>query len=137
MKKIDLRTKCIETEDLFCQCGCEDMSLNVYENLKALSELISEAFDGFIIWITSGYRCETHNKKEGGAKNSLHIAGRALDFVIAVMNDDDEVIVPVEVTQVLLEKEFGDDCNEIILYDRGRVHFAFKKEKTRIDKRMK
>ncbi|KUK13735.1 MAG: DUF882 domain-containing protein [Synergistetes bacterium] len=44
-----------------------------------------------IIWgmplrVTSGYRCEKHNKEVGGAENSLHLRGRAVD--IAVKEED-------------------------------------------------
>jgi len=137
MKRIDLRTEEITAEDLFCQCGCDDIPLKVFGNLRATASLFSEAFVDFVIYITSGHRCEKHNKEVGGAENSLHIEGKALDFVLAVMHGCNEVAVPVEVVQVLLEKEFGNNCNEIILYKDNRVHFAFKSKKVRLDKRGK
>lgn len=34
------------------------------------------------IIITSGYRCPKHNKKEGGASNSAHLEGKAIDFFV-------------------------------------------------------
>ena len=135
MKRIDLRKEEITAEDLFCQCGCEDIPLKVFGNLRATASLFSEVFEDYVIYITSGHRCEKHNKEVGGAENSLHIEGKALDFVLAVMHEGNEVAVPVEVVQHLLEKEFGSNCNEIILYDHGRVHFAFKNKKVRLEKR--
>ena len=38
---------------------------------------------GATISITSGYRCEELNKVVGGVKTSLHIQGRAVDFVVS------------------------------------------------------
>lgn len=38
---------------------------------------------GASIQVTSGYRCEELNKVVGGVKTSLHIQGRAVDFVLS------------------------------------------------------
>lgn len=38
---------------------------------------------GATIQVTSGYRCEELNKIVGGVKTSLHIQGRAADFVVS------------------------------------------------------
>jgi len=38
------------------------------------------------IIINSGYRCPTHNKKVGGAKNSQHLYGKAADIRVNGMN---------------------------------------------------
>ena len=32
--------------------------------------------------ITSGFRCEEHNRRVGGSDDSMHLEGRALDSVI-------------------------------------------------------
>lgn len=37
---------------------------------------------GATIQVTSGYRCEELNKVVGGVKTSLHMQGRAVDFVV-------------------------------------------------------
>ena len=37
---------------------------------------------GATIQVTSGFRCEELNKVVGGVKTSLHIQGRAVDFVV-------------------------------------------------------
>lgn len=34
------------------------------------------------IVITSGYRCQTHNRAVGGSSQSYHLRGRAVDFVL-------------------------------------------------------
>lgn len=38
---------------------------------------------GATIQVTSGFRCEELNKIVGGVKTSLHIQGRAVDFVVS------------------------------------------------------
>lgn len=38
---------------------------------------------GATIQVTSGYRCEELNKIVGGVNNSLHMQGRAVDFVVS------------------------------------------------------
>ena len=45
-----------------------------------LFEAIREAAGGSPIHINSGYRCPVHNKNVGGAKNSQHMRGTALDL---------------------------------------------------------
>lgn len=48
---------------------------------------------GATIRITSGYRCEELNKVVGGTKTSLHIQGRAADFVVSDNNIKHELYV--------------------------------------------
>ena len=38
---------------------------------------------GATIQVSSGYRCEELNKVVGGVANSLHVQGRAVDFVVS------------------------------------------------------
>ena len=38
---------------------------------------------GATIQVTSGYRCEELNRVVGGVKTSLHMQGRAVDFVVS------------------------------------------------------
>jgi uncharacterized protein YcbK (DUF882 family) len=71
------------SEDEFrCKC-CQSLPpggiavelIGALENLRAI--LGNEP-----IHILSGYRCASHNKKVGGAKNSQHVLGRAADIEI-------------------------------------------------------
>lgn len=36
------------------------------------------------LYITSGYRCQSHNRKVGGVKNSKHTRGQAVDIVCPI-----------------------------------------------------
>lgn len=47
-----------------------------------LISLLAHAY-GATIRVTSGYRCKRLNQAVGGVKNSLHMQGRAVDFVVS------------------------------------------------------
>lgn len=47
-----------------------------------LISLIAHAY-GATIRVTSGYRCKRLNAAVGGVSNSLHMQGRAVDFVVS------------------------------------------------------
>lgn len=50
-----------------------------------LISLIAHAY-GTTIRVTSGYRCKRLNQAVGGVNNSLHMQGRAVDFVVSNPN---------------------------------------------------
>lgn len=65
-----------------CKCGKCELPKNVPSNeLVDLLCEIREHFNAALI-IKSGYRCKMHNEKVGGAKNSQHTLGSAVDFVV-------------------------------------------------------
>jgi zinc D-Ala-D-Ala carboxypeptidase len=55
---------------------------------KAILEPLRTAL-GEPIHITSGYRCEKVNKKIGGAKNSQHVLGQAVDIHVKGLSIED------------------------------------------------
>lgn len=63
-----------------CSCGCglkvDDEVVKIAEYLE--SKLLEAGLGKLVI--TSGARCEAHNKKIGGARNSAHTLGKALDI---------------------------------------------------------
>lgn len=78
----------------------------IIENYLLISiflEKVREHFQKKII-ITSGYRTEEENKKVGGSLNSLHLRGRACDFVIDI-TPKEALIIPNLIP-----------CGEFILY---------------------
>jgi uncharacterized protein YcbK (DUF882 family) len=70
------------TEEFKCPCcgiiGVDQAFVELLEKLRVSC--------GFPFKITSGYRCDVHNQKVGGAKDSAHRKGKAAD--IAVSGDD-------------------------------------------------
>lgn len=69
-----------------CKCGCK-MPNDVYFNITKLANQLQILRNKIksSISITSGYRCESHNKAISGAKNSKHILGKAVDIKVAGM----------------------------------------------------
>ena len=63
-----------------CKCGCGKAVIST--KLIGLLEAIRAAAGHKPVIITSGYRCEAHNKAVGGAKDSQHCKGTAADIVI-------------------------------------------------------
>lgn len=60
-----------------CNCGCEFDTVDFL--LADVVDNIREHFNA-PIYITSGCRCPSYNKKIGGAKFSQHVLGRAADL---------------------------------------------------------
>lgn len=56
--------------------------INIDPLLIAKLECLRAAIGNKPIYITSGYRCEIHNKSVGGAVNSQHLKGKAADIYI-------------------------------------------------------
>ena len=67
-------------EEFRCKCGkCDGGSMDA-ALVKNLNEARRLAQVPFVI--TSAYRCKTHNKAIGGAENSAHTRGHAVDIRI-------------------------------------------------------
>jgi hypothetical protein len=67
-----------KTSDAKCPCcGLVQLADNGY--IIKCADLIRE-YAGIPLTISSGYRCGSYNVKLGGAKNSKHVRGLALDF---------------------------------------------------------
>lgn len=62
-----------------CNCGCGYDTVDV--DLVKVLEFVREYY-GKPVTITSGCRCESHNKKCGGSSRSQHLIGKAADFVV-------------------------------------------------------
>ena len=62
----------------------EKPNLRILLNLKIIADVL-QRHRGILkkpITITSGWRSESYNKKIGGAANSYHVQGLAVDFVV-------------------------------------------------------
>jgi len=62
-------------------CGC----VKLHPELLVKLERLREAW-GSPLLLTSGFRCEKHNKKVNGAEASLHLLGQAADVVVLEEN---------------------------------------------------
>jgi len=124
-----------------CQCGCGQKIINkemvncLYRLcnclFKAMPPIMSDKQE-IALYITSWNRCKKHNKDIGGAKNSLHIKGKAVDFAAAYVLDGEEYLIPADMVAFILDK-MDTKKNEIITYEKGRVHFGISDKKIRGD----
>jgi hypothetical protein len=80
------RWKHFSPKELQCKGTGKDLPLNSYsiDALDRLEEMRNIVGKPFVI--NSAYRSPEHNRKVGGAKNSLHVQGRAFDIRIAGHN---------------------------------------------------
>ena len=61
---------------MYCKhCGKVKYDIGLMAKLELVRLFLNDP-----IIINSGYRCEVHNKNVGGAKNSLHLKGKAVDI---------------------------------------------------------
>lgn len=63
-----------------CRCGCGTSTVDA-ELLQVITD-VREHFGRPVI-INSGHRCAKHNSAVGGAKNSVHLTGKAADIRVA------------------------------------------------------
>lgn len=76
---IDISMKYFKRKEFACKCGCgfdtvDYKLLEIVENVRAHFNKPTT--------ITSGCRCEKHNKSVGGASGSFHTIGKACDLKV-------------------------------------------------------
>lgn len=64
-------------KEFSCKCGCGKNNIDI-GLIVLLNELREKV--GFPLVINSGCRCEKRNAEEGGAKDSAHLLGFAVDI---------------------------------------------------------
>ena len=76
-----------QLSEFACKCGCGQMPDPDSAEFKYLASKLQEIRDDcrFPLQINSGFRCKKHNKKVGGASDSSHLKGLAVD--ISITND--------------------------------------------------
>lgn len=79
-------SKNFRRKEFSCKCGCGFNTVDA-ELLHVLED-VREKFGSPVV-IRSGCRCEKHNRRVGGKKNSMHLSGKAADIsVIGIMPGD-------------------------------------------------
>ncbi|TEX99111.1 D-Ala-D-Ala carboxypeptidase family metallohydrolase [Campylobacter sp. US33a] len=96
--------KYFKIDEFKCKCGKCELPPNVPsdELIDTLCE-IREHYNAPII-INSAYRCKEHNEKVGGAKNSQHSIGSAVDFTVKGIKTSD---LHQHILNTYGEKPFG------------------------------
>lgn len=80
-------SKNFKVSEFSCKCSkCSEtlIDLDHVAKLQKLREDLNSP-----ITINSAFRCESHNKAIGGAKNSQHLLGIATDIVVKGMSPDE------------------------------------------------
>lgn len=73
--------KYFKREEFRCNCGgkfCDGFPAEPEERLVRMADKVREHF-GVAVIVSSGLRCETHNRNVGGAVGSRHKRGKAMD----------------------------------------------------------
>lgn len=73
-------TPYFKRQEFACKCGCGFSAVDV--TLLSVLHEVRIAF-GAPVKITSGCRCEKHNKAVGGAAKSYHVKGMAVDIQVS------------------------------------------------------
>ncbi|MCH8242102.1 MAG: hypothetical protein IH897_05760 [Planctomycetes bacterium] len=73
-------TKNFSKKEFACKCGCgfDAISPKLVEKLQGIRDHIENP-----IIISSGCRCENHNRLQGGHSDSAHLKGFAADILCA------------------------------------------------------
>ena len=75
----------LSRHEFACKCGCGFDTVDI-ETVWVIQD-VCDHFDCRVI-ITSGCRCEEHNKAVGGSKNSQHVRARAGDCKFSKVEPD-------------------------------------------------
>ncbi len=112
-KKVTQISKHFNTEidKIACQCGCgqEIIQYDLFEIIEDFREFIGDK----PINVHCVNRCKEHNKRIGGAKNSYHVEGGAMDLH-AIDLDMEEL----HRLAIQFQKEYNKDIG-LGLYDWG------------------
>ena len=73
-----MRNNYFSDEEFHCKCGACNYKPVKEELIERLN--IARSIAGIPFVITSGYRCPKHNARVGGAPNSKHTKGEAVDI---------------------------------------------------------
>ena len=81
-------------EDFACPCcGQNLIDSEVVCKLNVAFNAMKDRFEDLTAHVTSGYRCEKHNKAVGGARHSLHTMGLAADTIVASPSEDPNLLL--------------------------------------------
>jgi zinc D-Ala-D-Ala carboxypeptidase len=77
-------TRSFKVSELRCKCGCGrcEMDPKFMEVLQKLRDTVR-----FPLTITSGFRCDKHNRAVGGASSSMHKIGIAADIDLTSLTE--------------------------------------------------
>lgn len=78
--------KYFKESEFTCKCGCGLNNMNLA--VVKIADKVREHFGSPAI-VTSGTRCQKHNKEVGGESNSRHLQGKAIDMYVKGVSGKD------------------------------------------------
>lgn len=73
-------TKNFNLREFACKhCGAVKVHPKLVKLLQELRDVLGKP-----LWFTSAYRCPEHNARVGGARNSRHLTGEAVDIPVYI-----------------------------------------------------
>lgn len=78
--------KYFKESEFTCKCGCGLNNMNLA--VVKIADKVREHFGSPAI-VTSGTRCQKHNKEVGGVSNSRHLQGKAIDMYVKGVSGKD------------------------------------------------
>ena len=101
-----------------CKCGgkyCDGFPVDISRRVVEVLDTIRE-YTGKPVVVSSGLRCQNHNKYVGGVARSYHIDGRAADFTVCGYSAQ---------TTINVVNTLGLKPVELYAIDASYVHIAF------------
>jgi uncharacterized protein YcbK (DUF882 family) len=107
------KVRYFKREEFACPCCGE---VKIEERLvKYLDEIRGRL--GFPLIISSGYRCPEYNKKIGGAPNSAHVLGKAVDIVVSDLKAFSVLVEAVYIFNGIGVNQKGDKSKRFLHLD--------------------
>jgi len=92
----DLTTN-VSRKEIKCKCGKCSFDTIDYMILNYAQDVFDECSNLLgkkcIVTITSGCRCEAHNKAVGGKPTSKHAQGKAIDFMVKGFDESKLLVI--------------------------------------------
>lgn len=114
-------TNNLSRHEVACRCGCgfDTTDFKLVQIIQDCCDHFAAKYHQRIVLDPTGpNRCVAHNKAEGGAPDSQHIYGKAMDFVISLK--DGMLITPQEIYDYL-DNKYPDSLGLGIYDDRNHA----------------
>lgn len=87
-------SKNFSSEEFTCHCGCgfDDVNYELIDILQRCRDILGVPFK-----VTSGCRCEKHNRSIGGVDSSMHLEGKAADIKCSKQDELNQLLSQLKI----------------------------------------
>ena len=103
------------------ECGFDTVDTGLLRVLQDVADYYSVLYGKVKVIITSGCRCPEHNEDEGGSENSQHLYGKAADFKVYKLTNDEWEQIPAEVIYNYIDSKYPDTLGLGMYSNRNHV----------------